>query len=113
MRSYYTYTVECRDGALYVGVTNDVERRVGEHNAGLLKAHFTFYRRPVRLVWAAQYAHVDDAIACEKQLKGWRREKKLALIRGDFAALRALSHSSQRRVAAASTGSAWHGAPPT
>ncbi|GAA5106033.1 hypothetical protein GCM10023339_02540 [Alloalcanivorax gelatiniphagus] len=77
----WTYIVECADGSYYVGSTWDLERRISEHNEGL-GAAYTKRRRPVRLVWAADFERVDEAYAYEKRLQGWRRDKRRALIEG-------------------------------
>jgi putative endonuclease len=79
---YYVYMVYCRDRSFYTGVTRDVERRVAEHNLGIYPDCYTFTRRPVRLVFSSEFRHVEDAIRFEKQLKGWSRKKKRALILG-------------------------------
>lgn len=79
----WTYILECADGSLYVGSTTDLERRVSEHNLGLGAAYTRLRRRrPVRLVWAGEFARVDDAFRFEKQVQGWSRSKRLALIEG-------------------------------
>ena len=82
MKTYYVYIVECSDGSYYTGVTNDVEKRVAEHNLGRAEHSYTFMRRPVELVFAGDFKEVDDAIAFEKQVKGWSRKKKRAIIEG-------------------------------
>lgn len=76
---YYTYIVASRTHALYVGMTNDLERRVFEHKEGRTPGFAAQYRCN-RLVWFERYASAGGAIAREKQLKGWRRSKKLAWI---------------------------------
>ena len=86
----WVYMLECGDGSPYVGSTNDLEKRVGEHQAGLGGRH-TEFKRPVKLVFSYETGRMDDARALEHQLKGWRRAKRLALIRGDYAALVELS----------------------
>ncbi len=74
------YIVECADGSYYTGLTKqDVEARVWEHNAGVYNG-YTFKRRPVKLVFMEVYDRVDEAIARERQIKGWNRKKKQALI---------------------------------
>jgi len=67
-----------------------LEQRVGEHNAGTFDGH-TATRRPVELVWSQDFDRITDAIAAERQLKGWSRAKKEALIRGDYAMITALA----------------------
>ena len=81
------YILRCADASYYVGTTiGSLERRVAEHQAGAYDG-YTALRRPVELVFHQQFDRLDDAAAAERQVKGWRREKKDALIRGDFAAL--------------------------
>jgi putative endonuclease len=79
----YLYILRCRDGAYYVGTTrNSLEARVAEHNAGTFDG-FTSLRRPVELVFHQEFDRITDAIAAERQVKGWRRAKKEALIAGE------------------------------
>ncbi|PWN04536.1 hypothetical protein DJ010_02580 [Nocardioides silvaticus] len=88
----YTYMLRCADGSYYVGSTPDLERRLWEHNEGLGSAYTRRPgRRPVVLVWAHEYATIAQAFAFEKQLQGWSRAKRQALIRGEFEALPGLS----------------------
>ena len=92
----YVYMLECRDGRYYVGITRKtLEARIGEHNAGVVNG-FTRSRRPVRLVFYQEFQRITDAIAVERQIKGWSRAKKKALIRGDFDAVRRLSKRHRR-----------------
>ena len=92
----WVYMLRCADGAYYVGTTRaDLERRVGEHNEGTFDG-WTKSRRPVVLVFSQSFERIEDAIAAERQLKGWGRAKKEALIRGDFAALVRLARGRQR-----------------
>jgi putative endonuclease len=89
--NYFVYMVECADESFYVGVTNDVERRIGEHNFGWDPTSYTHERRPVRLVYCEDFQRIEQAIAWEKQLKGWSRGKKIALIQGDWNQIQRLS----------------------
>ena len=84
MKIYYVYMLLCADGSFYVGVTNDLELRVGQHQFGFDPHCYTFTRRPVKLVHSSDFRNVDDAIAWEKQLKGWSRAKKGALVARDW-----------------------------
>jgi putative endonuclease len=77
---YSVYILASHAGALYIGITIDLMRRIAEHRAGTASAHTRRYRIH-RLVHVETADDVHAAIAREKQLKGWRREKKLALIR--------------------------------
>ncbi|HET7815430.1 MAG TPA: GIY-YIG nuclease family protein, partial [Candidatus Baltobacteraceae bacterium] len=96
MDMFVVYMVECRDGSYYTGVTNDADRRVAEHNAGIDPHSYTFTRRPVRLVYSTVYYDPSEAIRFEKQLKGWSRKKKQALIRGDWKEIVSLSREIRR-----------------
>ncbi len=80
----WTYIVECADGSYYVGSTVDLERRLWEHNHDPAGAAYTRKRRPVQLVWSAQYDSIEQAFTYEKQVQGWSRRKREALIRGEF-----------------------------
>ena len=91
MHIYYTYIIECNDGTLYVGVTNDVERRFSEHCEGSNPRSYTAKRRPLKLVHVETFQWILDAIAREKQLKGWSALKKQALIMGEEATLHMLA----------------------
>ncbi len=79
MHDYFVYILASRSGVLYIGVTNDLARRLFEHQKGLFPG-FTHKYNVIRLVYFESFADIRDAIAREKQLKGWRREKKTALI---------------------------------
>ncbi|WP_248581374.1 GIY-YIG nuclease family protein [Nocardioides sp. InS609-2] len=80
----HAYILECSDGSYYVGSTVDLERRVSQHNSPLEGAAYTRRRRPVRLVWHADFVDVAEAYAFEKRVQGWGRGKRQALIRGDL-----------------------------
>ena len=100
------YIVRCRDGHYYVGSTRgSVERRVGEHNDGIVDG-YTKPRRPVVLVYAQWFDKMTEAFAAEQQLKGWSRAKKEALIAGRFDLLPELARNRESGDPHASTGSA-------
>jgi predicted GIY-YIG superfamily endonuclease len=80
---FWTYMLECADGRFYVGHTDDLERRIAEHQSGSLGG-YTARRRPVALVWSDSFSDRTEALAAEARLKGWSRAKKLALIAGDW-----------------------------
>ncbi len=75
--------LRCSDGSYYVGHTDELERRVAQHHAGEVEGH-SHERRPVELVWSQETASREEALAAERQIKGWGRAKKVALIRGDW-----------------------------
>jgi putative endonuclease len=91
--TYYVYIVECSDGSFYTGVTNNLDRRVWEHNEGIDPESYTSKKRPVILRYSERFENPDKAIAREKQLKGWSRKKKEALIQENWDLLQELSKS--------------------
>ena len=91
MESYSVYILKCSDDSYYTGVTNDIERRIFEHNSGENKGSYTHSRRPVMLVFHYQFNNINDAIAIEKQIKGWTRKKKEALMKEDWHGLKVLA----------------------
>ena len=84
----FCYILRCSDGSYYVGSTKgkSADERAAEHNAGTFGG-YTSSRRPVVLIWAQQFDRIDDAFRLERQIKGWSRAKKEALVRGDWASL--------------------------
>lgn len=91
MRNYFVYILRCADRSLYIGVTNDLERRLWEHQAGINEGVYTHDRRPVTLAHFIVFAHIQDAIDCEKMIKAWSKQKKEALIKGDRQMLKLLT----------------------
>ncbi len=82
-RAYFVYMLaSAHYGTLYIGVTNDLVRRVGEHREGSVPG-FTRRYNVLRLVWYERYADIHDAIAWEKKMKRWRRDWKIARIEED------------------------------
>ena len=103
---YVVYIIQCRDGSYYVGVTNNLDRRLWEHSTGFNKTCFTYKRRPVELKYYEVTADIKQAILREKQLKGWSRKKKEALIRESWEELKWLSKSTlAKNIKRPSTGS--------
>ncbi len=93
MSDSWVYMLRCADGRYYVGSHRgqSPETRVHEHNAGKNKKAYTYSRRPVELVWAERFVNVTDAIATERQIKGWSRAKKEALTAGDWSKIKTLA----------------------
>ncbi len=91
---FWVYMLHCADGKYYVGHTDNLELRIAEHAAGSIGG-FTATRRPVTVVFSEDFPTRDDALARERQLKGWSRAKKEALCRGDWSEIQRLaSHRS-------------------
>ena len=86
----WMYILECCDGSYYVGSTKNLERRLYEHQEGL-GARYTTRRLPVKLVYCEEYDRVSEAYYREKQVQGWRRAKREALINGNPELLPALA----------------------
>lgn len=80
---FWTYILHCNAGVFYTGHTDDLERRVSDHQAGRFPGFIRNYL-PVELAWSQEFVTRDEAKAAERQIKGWSRRKKLALIRGDW-----------------------------
>ena len=83
MWAWYLYVVECADGTLYTGITNNVSRRLHEHNNTKKGAKYTRVRRPVRLVWEKQYNNRSEAQSAEYHFKKLLHKQKWQIIRGD------------------------------
>jgi predicted GIY-YIG superfamily endonuclease len=86
----WTYMLRCGDGSYYVGCTTNLDERIGQHIADVIPG-YTSRRLPVNLVWVEEFSDIHDAIAVERQLKGWSRAKKQALLSGDWDRVRSLA----------------------
>lgn len=84
----YVYMLRCADGSYYIGSAtgDDLAPRIAQHQAGAFPG-YTATRRPVTLVWSEHFDRITDGITAERQLKGWSRAKKEALITSDWAAV--------------------------
>ncbi|MDZ4844216.1 MAG: GIY-YIG nuclease family protein [Chitinophagales bacterium] len=91
MKVMYVYIVKCADQSYYTGVTNDIERRLAEHNSGEDENAYIYHRRPVELVFCEMLNNPNEAIELEKQIKGWTRKKKEALIQRNWSRLKELA----------------------
>ena len=91
MKRYYVYILKCSDNSYYTGITNDIERRLNEHCFGSNKESYTYNKRPLELVFATEFNDVNQAISFEKQVKGWSRKKKEAIINDSWDDLKKLS----------------------
>lgn len=91
MKYLQVYILICSDESFYIGVTNNLERRLHEHNSGINTDSYTYQRRPVKLAWHSEKTPPKEAIAFEKRLKKWSKKKKEALIQSDWQRLKTLS----------------------
>ena len=87
----HVYILRCIDDTYYVGSTWNLDGRLWQHNHSNDGALYTRRRRPVVLVWNAEFDSMEQAFRFEKMIAGWRREKKEALMRGDYDSLPELS----------------------
>ncbi len=92
--NYTVYILKCNDCSYYTGITNDLSHRFDEHQMGKNKKSYTYKRRPIELVYSASFSDVHEAIHWEKIVKGWRREKKEAIIRGEYEKIESLSQTA-------------------
>ena len=84
MKASYVYILKCSDNTYYTGVTSNLSQRVFQHENGIFQDCYTFNRRPILLVFYAEFADITIAIQKEKQIKKWSRAKKEALILSKF-----------------------------
>jgi predicted GIY-YIG superfamily endonuclease len=94
--AFWVYILKCADGSYYTGHTDNLETRVGEHETGVIAGCYTHTRRPVTLVFSQSCATREEALAAERQIKGWSRAKKEAMIAGNWAEVSRLARSRAR-----------------
>ena len=87
MKQSYIYILKCSDSTYYTGVTSNLTQRMFQHTSGFYPDCYTFSRRPVALVFYAEFTDINIAIEKEKQIKKWSKAKKEALIKGDYDSL--------------------------
>ena len=80
---FFMYMLKCSDLTYYVGNTDNIERRVNEHQTGFFTG-YTFQRRPIKLVYVQSYATRDESLEAEARIKKWSRKKKEALVGGEW-----------------------------
>ena len=100
----FVYILLCADGSFYTGSTTDLERRLEEHQNGQGSNH-TRKRLPVELVYTEEYERIDLAYYRERQIHGWSRDKKIALIEGRYEDLPGLAKSRMLPSTASRSGS--------
>ena len=88
--AFWVYLLRCADGSYYTGHTDNLDKRVADHQAGEI-AGYTSKRRPVELVFVQVFPTREEALAAEQRIKGWSRKKKEAMIRGDWKEVQRLS----------------------
>jgi putative endonuclease len=91
--SFWVYILRCTDDSYYTGHPDNLEARVGAHETGEIPG-YTHFRRPLTLAFAQEFPTREEALAAERQIKGWSRAKKEAMMRGDWAKVSALSRTA-------------------
>lgn len=94
--TYYVYMLRCCDNSIYTGKTTNIDWRLIQHQTGF-GGDYTSRRRPVALIWCEDFPTEHEAFLVERQIKGWTRAKKEALVRGDFVLIHELARSSERK----------------
>lgn len=89
---FWVYILRCADGSYYAGHTDNLEIRINQHQAGEC-AGYTLTRRPLKLVWYQECTTREEALSAERQIKGWSRKKKEAMMRGDWVEVSRLAQS--------------------
>jgi len=92
---FWVYMLRCADRSFYVGHTDNLELRIAQHHAGAMPC-YTLTRRPLELVFSQEFVTREEALAAERQLKGWSRAKKKALVREDWVAINRLGRGKHR-----------------
>ena len=95
---YIVYILECSDDSYYTGSTDDLSKRLWQHEQGVEPSSYTYSRRPIKLVWTSdETQYYYDALRWERQIKGWNRAKKQALIRGEFDAIHEIVKTERKK----------------
>jgi putative endonuclease len=81
--SFWVYILRCVDGSYYTGHTDNLDKRIQEHHMGAISRCYTFKRRPLQLVFSQEFQTREEALASERQIKGWSRKKKEAMMKGN------------------------------
>ena len=95
--SYFVYILHCSDSTFYTGLTSDLAKRIYEHESGAIVKSYTYSRRPVHLVWSHEFQSHEDAFTFERQVKGWSRAKKKALINDDWEMIHRIVSDERKR----------------
>ncbi|HCS26988.1 MAG TPA: GIY-YIG nuclease family protein [Spongiibacteraceae bacterium] len=94
MKPFWVYILRCSDNSYYTGHTDNLDHRIAQHNAGYIAGCYTASRLPVTLAFSQPCATRAEALSAERQIKGWSRKKKEAMMRGDWVEVSRLARSS-------------------
>jgi putative endonuclease len=92
--SFWVYILRCADNSYYTGHTDNLEQRIAQHHEGYFPTCYTYNRRPLELVFSQDFVTREEALTSERQIKGWSRKKKEAMMRVDWAEVSRLAKSS-------------------
>ena len=92
--SFWVYILRCSDRSYYTGHTENLENRIAQHLTGAIPSCYTYNRRPLEYVFSQEFTTREEALTSERQIKGWSRKKKEAMIRGDWAEVSRLARST-------------------
>jgi len=95
--SFWVYILRCADNSYYTGHTDNFDERISKHQTGEIEG-YTSSRLPVRLLFSEEFSTREEALACERQIKGWNRRKKEALMRRDWAELSRLARRGHQDI---------------
>ena len=93
--SFWVYILKCADNSYYTGHTDNLEERIAKHRAGEIH-RYTSTRLPITLLFSDEFLTREEALACERRIKGWSRRKKEALMKGDWAEVSRLARGGVR-----------------
>ena len=96
MNDFFVYILRCSDGSYYIGHTDNIEERISAHKTGYFGG-YTKNRLPIEVVFVQSFGTRDEAFTAERQMKGWSRAKKEAVIRGDWNRITKLAKSHRTR----------------
>jgi putative endonuclease len=106
--SFWVYILRCADHSYYTGHTDNLEKRIVEHQTGEIQG-YTSSRLPVKLVFACEFPTREEALARERQIKGWSRKEKEAMMRGDWAEVSRLASGKRPSTSSRRTAHTDHG----
>jgi predicted GIY-YIG superfamily endonuclease len=93
---FYLYILRCKNGAYYVGHTDDMQKRILEHHLGLMSNCYTKNLRPVELIFVQLFGTRDEAFSAERQIKGWSRKKKEAFMANNWNEIKNINASQKK-----------------
>ena len=94
---FWLYILKCSDDSYYTGHSDSLEERLSKHESGIFANCYTATRRPIELVFSTAFASREEALAAERQVKGWSRRKKEAMMLGDWASVSRLAKSKMNQ----------------